>query len=154
MPGRHALHRLARAEEGADDIDAHHALDPLDAHLVDTRLDVDDAGIVDESVEAAEGPVHRLEHRHDIGFAADIALDREGLTAGGFELGDERISRSLIGDIVDRHAIAGRTCLSADGGTNAAAAAGDQQRLLVRAHSWQPFRIKMSHGTLEKPAGP
>ena len=124
------------------------------AHLVDARLDVDDAGIVDKRVEPAKGAVDGFEHGDDIGFDADIALDRKSLAASRLDFGDQRLGGGLVRGIVDRDAVAGLRRQPADGGANAAAAAGDQQHLLRRAHSWQPFSRNTSHGSFENPLAP
>ena len=65
VPRRHPLHRLARAEDAAGDVDRHHALDALGGHLVDPRRRPDDAGIVDERAQRSE-LVGGLEQREDV----------------------------------------------------------------------------------------
>lgn len=137
-----------------DDIDAHHAFEPCRAHLVDARLGVDDAGIVDESIEPAPGAVHRLEDGQDIGLAADVTLDRKSVTAGGLDVTDQRVGGSLVRGIVDCQAIACLRPEPADGGADAATAAGDQQHSLRLVHSWHPFSVKTSDGTFENPLPP
>lgn len=74
MKRRHALDRLAGAQHRADDVDAHHPLQPRRAHLIHTRLYVDNPGVVHQPVEPAEDAVDGLEHGNHIGFVADIAL--------------------------------------------------------------------------------
>ena len=43
VPGRHPLHRLARAQDAAGDVDRHHLLDALGRHLVDAHAALADA---------------------------------------------------------------------------------------------------------------
>ena len=68
-----------------------HAVEPLGRDLVDPGRHPDDAGIVDQPVETAEGLVHRVENRSDTGFAADIAFNRNRLAAGRLDRLDDRI---------------------------------------------------------------
>ena len=82
-PWRTDMRRTAAAAQRIepDDIDAQHALQPLRRDLVDPGRHADDAGIVDQPVETAEGLVDRGKDRGDAGLAADIAFDRDGRTA-------------------------------------------------------------------------
>ena len=63
---RHPLHRLARAQNAAGDVDRHHALDALGRHVLDPHAAfADNAPIVDERAERAE-LVGGLEQFEDI----------------------------------------------------------------------------------------
>jgi hypothetical protein len=79
MAPRHALHRLARAEEAARHVDREHALDALGRHLLDAHATVDDAGVVHQRGHAAEPVVHRIEEAYDIGFARHVGLHGNGV---------------------------------------------------------------------------
>src|SRR5688572_11450942 len=76
---RHALDRLARAQEAAGDVDRQHALDALGRHAFHARAAIDDAGVVDQRADAAELLVHGPEHAHHVVLARDIALNRNAL---------------------------------------------------------------------------
>jgi hypothetical protein len=71
-----ALDRLARAEEGAPEVDADHLVEVRGRELVRRLRDLD-AGVVDQDVEAAELVERVLEHAHDVVFLGDIALDED-----------------------------------------------------------------------------
>ena len=75
MAGRHAADRFLRRADRADDVDREHALQPLGRDLVDTRRHADDAGIVYEPVELAEGGVDGCEDGGKAELGADVAFD-------------------------------------------------------------------------------
>ena len=79
---RHAFHRLARTEERAHDVDVEQPLQPFEAHLVEPRLAVHDAGIVDQHLERAQLVGLREQAQH-IRLARHIAADRDRLAALG-----------------------------------------------------------------------
>src|SRR5690606_19581685 len=99
VPCRHALDRLARAKDGADHVDAHHALESSETHLFHARLHVHHAGIVDERVERPVTLVHGLEDGKHIGLAADIALYRDGLAAFLPDLAADHLRGRSTGDM-------------------------------------------------------
>ncbi len=82
MAGRHAADGLPGAEERADDVGAEDPFETSGRHLVDARLAVDHAGIVDQGVERAEGAVDGFEHLHDVGLDADVPPDTDRLATG------------------------------------------------------------------------
>ncbi|GCC44513.1 hypothetical protein chiPu_0028508, partial [Chiloscyllium punctatum] len=130
VPGRHPLHRLARAQDAAGDVDRHHLLDALGRHLVDAHAALaDDAGIVDQRAERAEA-VGGLEQRENIRLAADVAFHRDRLAVLGLDRGDDFVRRSLIGGIADHDAVAARGGCERGGAADAAAAAGDDNDLV------------------------
>ena len=149
---RHAAYRLPGAEERADDVGAENPFEAVRPHFVDARLAVDDAGVVDQGVERAEGHVDGLEHAQDVGFDADVALDADGLAAGFHDRAHKCGRRRLVQCVVHRDAPTAPRRDPSDGGADAAAAAGDEER--PAAHSWHPLSLKTSHGTLAKPEAP
>jgi len=70
MPGGHPEDGLPGAGKGANDVHTEHLPDTVDAHLIDSALRADDAGVVDQRCDGAEVSVHlgeQLEH---------VSLDR------------------------------------------------------------------------------
>src|SRR6185503_15792436 len=120
---RHALHRLARAQEAASDVDREHALDALGGQVLDARAAVDDAGVVHQHVEVTQLVVDGLEQAHYVGFDRHVALDRDRVVT---ELLGQLVRRALIRPIVHAYAVAAFCRQPRGGGADAAAAAGDE----------------------------
>src|SRR5262249_29832651 len=130
MFGRHPLHRLARAQDVAGDIDRHHALDALDAHFVDAHAAfADDAAIVDEGAERAE-LVAGFEHLEYLALVGDIALDGAGLAIGALDDGDHFVCSSVVAGIADNDPKTALGRCNGGGAADAAAAAGDDGYLV------------------------
>jgi hypothetical protein len=129
MPCRHPLHRLARTQHAAGDVDRHHTLDALGRHVLDPRRRPDDAGIVDERTQRTE-PIGRLEQRENVLFARDIAFHRDRLAVPGLDRRDDLIRRRLVARIATDDAIATRRGGKCRGPADAAAAAGDDHNLI------------------------
>ena len=121
MASRHALQRLARAQEAAGDVDREHARDARRAHFVDPHAEVDDAGVVDQHREAPEAPIHLAKHAHHLGLLRDIGGDRD---AAGFAR--QRLGGVAIAHIVDGDLVAALGRKPRRRGADAPAAAGDE----------------------------
>src|ERR1700674_1420215 len=124
MARRHPLHRLARAQDAAGDVDGHHALNALGRHLVDARRRTHDAGVVDQRAERAErigGP----EQRQNIALIADIAFHRDRLAVLRLDGGDDAQRRGFIAGIADADPKAARRGGNRGGAADATATAGD-----------------------------
>jgi hypothetical protein len=109
---------------------AQHAFEARDADLVDPRLHVDHAGVVDQGGEASELGIDLLEHRHHLCLVADVGLhgDRRAAvcTDGSHHLvGGQRVAR-----VVDRDRVAATCRLQSRRGADASAASGDQEHLV------------------------
>ena len=72
--GEEVADRLASAQEGAAEVDRKHLVEVIARELVAVTRDLD-AGVVDEDVEATELTDGVVDHRHDVGFAGDVALN-------------------------------------------------------------------------------
>jgi len=107
MPGGEPLDRGAAAEHRSEHVDGEDALPALEAHVLETRLEGDDPGIVDEPGEPPH-PVGGRKDRLDIGFARDVTLYRDRFAAIATNLRRDRLCRSGVARIVHHHAIARR----------------------------------------------
>ena len=96
------------------------------AHLVQARLHVDDAGVVDQRGEAAEAPVDGLEHRHHRGLVGDVGAHQQRAAAERAHLGGHGFGRRGIARVVDGHVVAALGEQPRGGGADAAAGAGDE----------------------------
>ncbi|MGF6410242.1 hypothetical protein OKW37_001912 [Paraburkholderia sp. MM5482-R2] len=86
----------------------------------------DDARVVDERIDAAEGLLQRIEHDGHVGFVRDIAGDRHRAAARVFDLCDRLLRGGEVTHVVHADAPAARAKQTRGGTANAAAAAGDQ----------------------------
>ena len=118
---RHALHRLARAEEAAGYIDREHAVDALGRHFVEARREVDDAGVVHQHADAAEPLIHLLEHAQYIRFRRHVGGDRD---ATG--LPRQLLGSRLVVHVIQRHLVSALGSEARRRRADAAAAAGDE----------------------------
>src|SRR6266404_4790343 len=120
MPRRHALQRLARAEEAAGDVDCDHALEARHAHLVHPRSAIDHPGVVHQHRKAPETLIDLREHAYDVRLHRDVASDRDAV-----DLARERLARAAIAHVVDADLVAALRCEPRGRGADAAARAGD-----------------------------
>jgi hypothetical protein len=132
--GRHALHRLAGAEDRADHVDVHDAMEAVSRVGLDTARQRHDAGIGDEADQRSE-PVGRGEDAEDVGFLGNVALHRDGLGAERVDGGDDLLGRRGIGGVVDHHVIAAPSRQQGAGAPDAAARSGDDDDALGHAAS-------------------
>src|SRR5258706_1198204 len=136
---RHALHRFARAEEAAGDVDREHALHALGRHLVDTRCQVDDAGVVYEHRDTPKLLVDLAEHAQHVALGCDVAWNRNGT----------RFPRQLLGGglvmhVVQRHLVAALYREAYGRGADAAAATGDEHH----TRHQRPLRNSLSRSAI------
>ena len=131
MPGRHPLHRLARAQDAAGDVDRHHALDALGAHLVDPRtplLPTMPALLTSApSVPNLSAASNSVE---DIALLGDVAFHRDRLAVAGFDDGDHAAGGGLVAGIADADPEAAASRRNGGGAADAAASAGDDGNLV------------------------
>ena len=99
-------------------------------HLVDSRLALENAGVVDQRREAAEGGVDPLEHLHDVGFDADVTRECERLPALARDRVDDAFGRRAVGLVGDAHGVAARGGKACGRGADASAAAGHENNLV------------------------
>jgi hypothetical protein len=123
----HAAHRLARADQRADDVDVEHAAPARDAHLVDARSDVDDAGVVHQPVQHAELAVDGGEHRQHLGFVGDVGAHRHRAPAQRAHGRGHGLGRGLVARVVDGHVPTGARAEQRARGADTAAAARDEK---------------------------
>lgn len=62
--------------EGGEKIDGHGFFEEIGGHGLD-RADIDDAGVVDQNVQAAEAGEGFIDHAHALGFLRQVAGDEE-----------------------------------------------------------------------------
>ena len=78
---RHALDRLAAAEEIAGHVGRQHAVNALGAQALHRTLGKEDPGVVDQRRQRLAHAVNRLKHRHHLRFIADVRPQRRGFAA-------------------------------------------------------------------------
>ena len=132
MARAHAAHRLARADQGAEDVDGQHALQARAAHLVQTRRHVHHAGVVHQAGEHAAAvarvAVQRGEHRAHLAFVGDVGAQRQRTPAVGAHGVGHGFGRGLVVGVVDGDLPTLGGGQARRGGTDAAAGAGDEQQ--------------------------
>src|SRR5688500_15986578 len=121
---RHALHRLARAQEAAEHVDREHALDALGRHRLAARAAVHDPGVIHEHIHAAELLVDGFEQAHDVGFGGHVRLHRQAA-----DLARELFGRVLFLAVIDADAIPAPGGEPRGGGADAASAARHDEHL-------------------------
>src|SRR5262249_11793064 len=104
--GRHACHRLTRADEGAANVRREHAIDPRRVDALHAGLRLENTRVVDERVQRTELGVDGLEEPRDVALARDIGLHGDRAAAAGANAGDDRIGRLAIPPIVHAHGAA------------------------------------------------
>jgi hypothetical protein len=72
VPRRQALHRFARAQDRADDVDGEDPRDSDGLHLLQPHLSIDDAGVVHECAKRAELAIARVEQIRHLRFVRHI----------------------------------------------------------------------------------
>jgi hypothetical protein len=77
----HAPHRLARAQQAADDVDVEHAAPARHAHARPPRGHVDHAGVVDQARQPAQLGVDVREHAQHLRLVGHVGLHRDGVAA-------------------------------------------------------------------------
>ena len=105
MARRHALHRLARAEERAGDVGGEHALEARGLHVVEAGLALEDAGVVHEDGHGAELATRRVEYPDHVGFPGHVALDRDGAAAGVLDLLHDGFGGLRAAQVVHAHRV-------------------------------------------------
>ena len=132
MLAGHTLHRLARTQNAADDIDVHHAGESRGGHFIDARGRIDHAGVVNKGTELAEG-IRLLEQRENVGLNADIALHRDGLAVAAFDLRHDFVGRRLVAGVADDDLVAARCSGQRRGAADAAAASANKGALICQS---------------------
>ena len=113
-------------------VDVDDAVELVLAHLLELRV-LDDAGVVDQRVDAPPLGHHALDHRRDAFLVGDVDDEADGLAAALDDEIDRRLHRGLVdvaGD--DLRAFLGEL----DGGrlANALAGTGDDCDVIEQAH--------------------
>ena len=123
--GRHAPHRLARAQHRPEHVDAEDLLDVGETNIGEPVLDVD-AGIVDQRVDRAELAVDGLEQAENVLLRRRRRpAPRSPCRAGLADRGHHRVGARLLLAVVDRDVPALAAGAFRDRGADAAPAAGD-----------------------------
>ena len=117
-----------RAQEAADDVDRHHPLQARLVDLVDARLGIDDAGVVHQHRQRGEVALRLAKQALDVGLVAHVGADRDGGAARRSDLGHDGVRGPFVLQVVDRDRVPARRGQPRGGGTNPAAAAGDEHR--------------------------
>jgi hypothetical protein len=124
----HVADLVLHAQEHAGHVNRNAALPLIDRVISKRRLTGLEAGIVERRVQAAEGVDRGLDHRLDLGFAADVGPLEHGLAARRLDFLDQIGARGLV-EVGDHHA---RATLGAEQRgrlAHAAGAAGDKHDL-------------------------
>ncbi len=82
----HVRQRRQRRVERAPEVGGHRILEVVDGHVLE-RPDLDDAGVVDQHVDAAAIVGDPLDGPLDLRPIAEVALDRRGLAAQRLDVG-------------------------------------------------------------------
>src|SRR6188768_3905215 len=112
------LHRFLGRKQQAADVDVKDPLVMFDRDGLE-RLELVDARVVHEDVEPAEGGLGFGDEAGDVSGLGDVALNGDGLAAGGDDLGDNLVSTGLAGGIVDDDGSSGGGEVLGDGGADA-----------------------------------
>lgn len=144
------LHQVGQAflcrQEGAATIDLMHQVIALHRHF-EGRSGKDRRRIVDDRIDAAEPVDGSGDGRFHLALVADVALDGKRLAAGRLDPFGRRVDRAFqarirrvgLGRDDDIGAVA--RAPFADGQADAAAGAGDEDRLALEAHGCSPRLI-------------
>ena len=92
---------------------------------------IDDAGVVDQSVQPAELPIDFVEHARDVGLRRDVRLHCDAVDSPC--QGDS--AACLVPQVVHANGVAALGGEQRGGGADAAAAAGDQHDFLLSGHA-------------------
>jgi hypothetical protein len=130
VAGRHALHRLARTEETADDVGGQHAGEPAGIHLLDAHVPLEDAGVVYQCRHAPQLRIDLLEKTHDVVLDAHVRRHGHRLSASINNVLHDGIRGLAVAQIGDAHCVAACRSQARRRCTNAAAAAGDDGDLV------------------------
>jgi hypothetical protein len=99
------------------------------------RATLEDARVVGERGDAAELRVDRCEQPRDVCFHRDVGLHGDRGAAAAGDRGDDRVGGRALAAVVDAHRVAALAGEPRGGGTDAAAAAGDNQNARHRGPS-------------------
>jgi hypothetical protein len=127
--GRHASDRFARAKERARHVGGEHPRKASGVHLLDARLLLDDARVVDKRVDRSQLRVDGLEQPDDIGFHGDVRRGRNRPPARPLDVRHDAVRGFLIRAVIDADRVAALGGEPRSGRADAAAAAGDQKDL-------------------------
>src|SRR6185312_6990415 len=128
----HDVDDRLRAVVDALEIDVDDALELLVGHLGEARV-LDDAGVVDQRVDAAPRRHHRLDHPRDAPLVGDVDLEGQRFAPGRAN----RVGGLLRGgevDVADGDARAFVRELDRGRAADALAAAGDDGNLVLQSH--------------------
>src|SRR6188768_2434601 len=119
------LHRFPGRKQQAADVDVKDPLVMFDRDGLEGR-ELVDARVVHEDVEPAKGGLGFGDEAGDVSGLGDVALNGDGLAAGGLDLGDDRIGTSFAGGIVNDDGRTGGGEVLGDGGADALGGTGDE----------------------------
>jgi hypothetical protein len=142
--GAEALGRFLGGQQQAQDVDVELAVEVLLGDVFQRR-ELVDAGVVDQDVHAAERLLGLVEQTGDVGALGHVALDGDGLAAGGGDLGHHLVGALAAGGVVDRHgrALGGQGL--GDGGPDALRRAGHDGGLACKlAHDLSHSQVALS----------
>ena len=114
----------ASNKAAADDVDVHHAGEPLGRHLVNAGGGIDHARIVDEHAELAER-VRLLEQVENVGFVPDIAFHSDGLAVARLNRSDNLVGGGLVAGIANHDLVAALRRSQRSRAPDAATSSGD-----------------------------
>ena len=121
-----AANGFARAEKRAGDVGRKNAGQPIGSHVLDPRLEVEDAGVVDECCDRPEPRINGFEQPHDIAFDRHVRANRNRFSAAAaFDVRDNGLRGRLVRAEVHAHGIAALGSEASRRGADPAAAARD-----------------------------
>lgn len=116
---------LLAGEEGAFDVDGENAIELRFGNIADGFVE-HDSSIVHKDVQLAKLLYSLVEQTDDFRDASHVGLNRDCVTAGGFDIGDELFGFLSAVGIVDGDGSAGFGESFGDGAADAAGGAGDE----------------------------
>ena len=140
---RHATSRLARREIRAEHVDLEDPPHALGAHVGEPRARGDDPGVGDNSGQRPQRVGRLFEDGDDVGFARDVALERDRPSAPRRDLPHDRVGRFGVEPVIDADGPAVAGGEQGAGAADAARGAGNEQG----------FRHGRSRGSLAKKVG-
>ena len=130
MPGGHAPHRLAGAQNAADNVGGEKAGETRHVIGIDPHLRLQHAGIVHQRSQRPECGIDALEQAQNVGFGRNIGLDGDRGPARLLDVGHDLLGGRAVGDVAETDSVALCSAKPGDGRADTAAAAGNKQDLI------------------------
>jgi hypothetical protein len=103
---RHAAHRFARAEKCPFDVGGEDAVEPGRVDVLDARLTLEDAGVVDERGNRPEPGIHGLEQANHVRLRGDVGAHGQRFAPRRGDPGNHLVGGGGVRSIVHAHGVA------------------------------------------------